>query len=113
MVMGRDPGAQRQPGAPGTLIVPPLAGWVLSRFVELNLPETLRDNATSAGMRPVAWFVLNYAASDEAEGKPQYLMAGNHGASGGPGGDAQSCDFNSLRVYTWGATRHRYETAFV
>jgi hypothetical protein len=112
MVMGRDPAAQRQPGAPGALIVPPLAGWVLSRFVELDMPETLRDYATSAGMRPVAWFVLNYASSEEGGSKPQYLMAGNHGASGGSG-DAQPCDFNSLRVYTWGVTRHRYETAFV
>jgi hypothetical protein len=112
MVMGRDPAAQLRSGGVGVLKVPPLAGWVLSRFVELDLPETLRDYATSAGMHPVAWFVLNYASSDEAGGKPQYLMAGNHGASGG-GGDAQPCDFNSLRIYTWGATRHRYETAFV
>ena len=117
LVMGREP-AQRQPGA-GAQALPPLAGWVLARFVELDLPETLRDYATSAGMRPVAWFVLNYASDpDSAEGKPQYLMAGNHGTQFGQlnglaGVNAQSCDFNSLRVYTWGAARHRYETAFV
>jgi hypothetical protein len=113
MVMGRDP-AQRQAGAADARTVPPVAGWVLARFVELDLPETLRDYATSAGMRPVAWFVLNYAASGEeageSGGKPQYLMAGNHGVSGG---EALPCDFNSLRVYTWGAARRRYETAFV
>jgi hypothetical protein len=108
MVMGRDP-AQRQSGGPGAQKIPPLAGWVLARFIELDLPETLRDYATSAGMRPVAWFVLNYV-SDDAEGKPQYLMAGNHGGSGG---ESEACDFNSLRVYTYGATRRRYETAYV
>jgi hypothetical protein len=107
MVMGRDP-SQRQSGAADPQAVPPIAGWVIARFVELDLPETLRDYATSAGMRPVAWFVLNYAASDDSGGKPQYLMAGNHGV-----GEGRTCDFNSLRVYTWGAMRHRYETAFV
>ncbi|MFZ0820817.1 MAG: hypothetical protein WAM91_12165 [Candidatus Acidiferrales bacterium] len=119
LVMGRAP-TQRQ--SAGALAVPPLAGWVIARFVELDLPETLRDYATSAGMRPVAWFVLNYASDpDIAGGKPQYLMAGNHSGPGvgfgGPNGiagmDSQTCDFNSLRVYTWGEKRHRYETAFV
>ncbi len=113
LVMGRAP-AQRESGAPGSQTVPALAGWVLARFIELDLPETLRDYATSAGMRPVAWFVLNYVSDPDApEGKPQYLMAGNHGGSGGGGEDAQPCDFNSLRVYTYGSARRRYETAFV
>jgi hypothetical protein len=108
MVMGRDP-EQRQSGAAGAQKIPPLAGWVLARFVELDLPETLHDYATTAGMRPVAWFVLNYV-SDDADGKPQYLMAGNHGGSNE---ETQSCDFNSLRVYTYGSARKRYETAYV
>ncbi len=107
MVMGRDP-AQRQSGAPAAQAIPPLAGWVLSRYVALDLPETLRDYASTSGMRPVAWFVLNYVSdADTAEGRPQYLMAGNKG------GEGQACDFNSLRVYTWGEKRRRYETAFV
>jgi hypothetical protein len=108
MVMGRDP-MQRQSGPAGAQKIPPLAGWVLARFIELDMPETLRDYATTAGMRPVAWFVLNYV-SDEAEGKAQYLMAGNHG---GFGVEGESCDFNSLRVYTYGSVRKRYETAYV
>ncbi len=108
LVMGRA-SSQPQPGAPGAQYLPPLAGWVLARFVELDLPETLRDYATSAGMRPVAWFVLNYVSDqDDVGGKPQYLMAGNHNV-----GEGESCDFNSLRVYTWGEKRHRYETAYV
>ncbi len=105
LVMGRAL-AQRPSGAAGTQTIPPLAGWVLARFIDLDLPETLRDYATSAGMRPVAWFVLNYA-SDDSGARPQYLVAGHHG------GEGQPCDFSLLRVYTWGAARHRYETAFV
>lgn len=86
--------------------VPPLAGWVLGRFIDLDLPETVRDYATSAGMRPVAWFVLNRVASPSGE-RPQFLVAGEHG------GEGQPCDFSLLRVYTWGAARERYETAFI
>jgi len=39
--------------------------------------------------------------------KPQFLVAGVQGP------DGQSCDFTLLRVYTWGAERRRYETAYV
>jgi hypothetical protein len=50
--------------------------------------------------------VLNKVPSDGGE-RPQYLVAGAHG------GEGQPCDFMSLRVYTWGAARQRYETAYV
>jgi hypothetical protein len=84
-----------------------LAGWLLGRFVELDVPSPLPDYATSAGMRIVAWSELNRVPS--ASGKPmaQYLLLGTHGPEGQP------CDFTSLRVYTWGKQRGRYETAFV
>ncbi len=84
-----------------------LAGWLLGRFVELDVPSPLPDYATSAGMRIVAWTELNRVPS--ASGKPmaQYLLLGTHGPEGQP------CDFTSLRVYTWGKQRDRYETAFV
>ena len=84
-----------------------LAGWLLGRFVELDVPSPLPDYATSAGMRIVAWSELNRVPS--ASGKPmaQYLLLGTHGPEGQP------CDFTSLRVYTWGKQRDRYETAFV
>ena len=84
-----------------------LAGWLLGRFVELDVPSPLPDYATSAGMRIVAWNELNRVPS--ASGKPmaQYLLLGIHGPEGQP------CDFTSLRVYTWGKQRDRYETAFV
>lgn len=105
LVTGND-AQQDAGGSASRQRVPPVAGWVLGRFIELDLPQTLRDYATSAGMRPVAWFVLNHVASAGGE-KPQYLVAGTHG------GEGQACDFTLIRVYTWGAARERYETAFV
>jgi hypothetical protein len=54
----------------------------------------------------VAWVELNRVL-DEGEPRPQYLVAGARG------GEGQPCDFTLLRVYTWGLTRHRYETAYV
>jgi hypothetical protein len=84
----------------------PIAGWVLARFVELDPPAPIGDYATSAALRVVAWMALNKVPSDGGE-RPQYLVAGAHG------GEGQPCDFTALRVYTWGAARQRYETAYV
>jgi hypothetical protein len=84
-----------------------IAGWVVARFVQLDLPSPLPDYASSAGLRVAAWFELNQVA-DPAEGlKPQYILFGTHG----PEGDV--CDFTTMRAYTWGIKRERYETAFV
>ena len=85
----------------------PIAGWVLARFIELNLPGPVRDYASSADMRVVAWFELNRVPDGSGGESPQYLVAGSRG------GEGQSCDFTMLRVYTWGAVRKRYETAYV
>lgn len=81
-----------------------VAGWVLGRFVEPDLPGPLRDYA--AGIRFLAWFELNRVPSEEGE-KPQYLAVGTTGPEGQP------CDFTLLRFYTWNSARHRYETAYV
>jgi hypothetical protein len=104
LVTGNDP-SQQPAGAPGAA-VPQLAGWVLARFIELSLPSTLRDYATSSGMHPVAWFVLNRIQTSQGE-RSQYLVAGTMG------GEGQSCDFSLIRVYTWGGGRSRYETAYI
>jgi hypothetical protein len=104
LVTGNDP-SQQPAGAPGAA-VPQLAGWVLARFVELSLPSTLRDYATSSGMHPVAWFVLNRIQTSQGD-RAQYLVAGTMG------GEGQSCDFSLIRVYTWGGGKSRYETAYV
>jgi hypothetical protein len=84
----------------------PIAGWILGRFVALDPPQPIPDYSTSAGMRVVAWALLGTVPDTDGE-KPQYLVAGTHG------GEGQLCDFTSLRVYTWGGTRRRYETAYV
>jgi hypothetical protein len=84
----------------------PIAGWVLARFIELDPPATVADNASSAGLRIAAWMVLN-SVTDAAGSHPQYLLAGAHG------GEGQPCDFTALRVYTWSSPRARYETAYV
>ena len=90
---------------PGDQTVP-VAGWVVARFVELDLPDPVREGAASANIRPVAWFELNRVPAPSGD-KPQYLLAGTRGPEGHP------CDFTALRVYTWNARRSRYETAFI
>jgi len=84
----------------------PIAGWIIGRFVELDLPDTVREGTASANVRPVAWFELN-RVSDIAGAKPQYLVAGTRGP------DSQSCDFTNIRVYTWNLKKTRYETAYI
>jgi hypothetical protein len=85
----------------------PVAGWVLARFVELDLPDPVKDYASSADLHVVAWFELNRVPDGSGGEVPQYLVAGSHGGEGG------SCDFTMLRVYTWSTARKRYETAYV
>ena len=111
-----------------------IAGWVLRRFVRYDIPPELMEYSTQ--YRFVAWFELSTAPAGEPEPlrksaplrkgneapgppetarqaaaapaeKPQFLVAGVQGPEGQP------CDFTLIRVYTWGAARQRYETAFV
>jgi hypothetical protein len=84
----------------------PIAGWVVARFVELDLPDAVREGIASANVRTVAWFELSRVADASGE-KIQYLVAGSRGPEGQP------CDFTTLRVYTWDAKKSRYETAFI
>jgi hypothetical protein len=91
--------------APGDQTLP-IAGWVIARFIELDLPDPVRDGTSSANIRTIAWFELN-RVSDPAGDKAQYLVAAARGSEGQP------CDFTTLRVYTWNPKRERYETAFI
>jgi hypothetical protein len=107
----RPPGDSTSRAAETTTTAPgdqtlPIAGWVIARFIELDLPEAVRDGASSANIRPVAWFELN-RISDPAGDRAQYLVAAARGSEGQP------CDFTTLRVYTWNLKKERYETAFI
>jgi hypothetical protein len=84
----------------------PIAGWVVARFVSLDVPDTVREGTNAANVRPIAWFELN-RVKDDGGGHPQYLVAGTKGPEGQP------CDFTNLRVYTWNPKKSRYETAFL
>ena len=103
-------GTVRNP-AVGSAIQPgdqtiPIAGWVVARFISLDLPDPVRDGASSANLRPIAWFELNRVTDAEGD-HPQYLVAAVHGPEGLP------CDFTALRVYTWNSRKSRYETAYI
>jgi Bacterial SH3 domain len=84
----------------------PIAGWVVARFIALDLPDVVREGTSAANVRPVAWFELNRVTDDKGD-HPQYLVAGTRSAEGQP------CDFTTMRVYTWNAKKSRYETAFI
>lgn len=96
------PPATTQPGDQSV----PIAGWVIARFLELDVPDAVREGANAANLRPIAWFELNQV-DDPSGKKAQYLLAATRGSEG------QSCDFTALRVYTWNAKKSRYETAFI
>ena len=102
-------GPQTVPGdsGPAAASASPIAGWVLARFIEFDLPGPVKDYASSADLHVVAWFELNRVPDGTGGEAPQYLVAGSRG------GEGQPCDFTMLRVYTWGAARKRYETAYI
>jgi Bacterial SH3 domain len=83
-----------------------VAGWILGRFVDLDVPAPLPDYADAAGMRIVAWNELNDVPDGAGGTKPQYLLLGARGPEGQP------CDFTTMRAYTWSKKQEQYETAF-
>jgi hypothetical protein len=110
---GQPPESPARPGAPAReawyLVrvnspagLPVLAGWVLGRFVELDIPEALSMYAQGTNL--VAWVVLD-TVEDGGQQVPQYLVADRVGT--------QEVDFNHLRVFTWWTKYHRYATAYV
>jgi hypothetical protein len=77
------------------------AGWVLGRFVSLDIPQPLGAYAQSSNI--VAWLVLN-TVTDEGRQVPQYLAADRTGN--------QDVDFTHIRVFTWWVKNHHYVTAY-
>lgn len=90
---------------PGDQAVP-IAGWVVARFIALDLPDPVSAGTSAANVRTVAWFELNRVTDDTGD-HPQYLVAGTRSPEGQP------CDFTTLRVYTWNPKKTRYETAYI
>jgi Bacterial SH3 domain len=84
----------------------PIAGWVVGRFISLDLPDPVQVGTSAANVRPIAWFVLN-TVTDGTGTHPQYLVAGTRS------GEGQACDFSTLRVFTWNPKKSRYETAYI
>jgi SH3-like domain-containing protein len=82
-------------------------GWVLARMVDVDVPLDIAQYAE--GQRFVAFFVLDQVADSEKGVQkqiPQYLcvLTEPH--------DGLSYDFDQVRVFTWNARKHRYETAY-
>ena len=83
------------------------AGWVLARMVDVDVPLEIAQYAE--GQRFVAFFLLNEVQDDDKGVQrtvPQYLcvLTDPH--------DGASYDFDQVRVFTWNARKHRYETAY-
>jgi uncharacterized protein YgiM (DUF1202 family) len=82
-------------------------GWVLARMVDVDVPLEIAQYAE--GQRFVAFFALN-EVQDNDQGVlkqvPQYLCLLTEPHDGEP------YDFDQVRVFTWNARRHRYETAY-
>ena len=82
-------------------------GWVLARMVDVDVPLDIAQYAE--GQRFVAFFVLDQVPDDEKgvqKQVPQYLCVLTDPHDGLP------YDFDQIRVFTWNARKHRYETAY-
>lgn len=78
------------------------AGWVLGRFVTLDIPEDLAPYAQGSNM--VAWVVVK-TVQDNGRSVPEYLAADRMGT--------QEADFSHIRVFTWWPKNQKYVTAYV
>jgi SH3-like domain-containing protein len=82
-------------------------GWVLERMVDVDVPLDVAQYAE--GQRFVAFFVLDEVLDDDKgvqKQVPQYLCVLTDPHDGLP------FDFDQIRVFTWNARKHRYETAY-
>jgi hypothetical protein len=82
-------------------------GWVLARMIDVDVPLEVAQYAE--GQRFVAFFVLNQVQDNDKgiqKSVSQYLCVVTHPHDGLP------FDFDQIRVFTWNAKKHRYETAY-
>ncbi len=78
-------------------------GWVLERMVDVDAPLEIAQYAE--GQRLVAFFKLDEVPDGDKK-VPQYLTLLTEPRDGSP------YDYDQLRVFTWNARKHRYETAY-
>ncbi len=78
-------------------------GWALGRMIDVDVPLEIAQYAE--GQRIVASFVLS-EVQDSDKKVPQYLVLLNENK------DGQPTDYNLIKVFTWNAKKHRYETAY-
>lgn len=83
-------------------------GWMLSRDLDVNVPESVAQYAESERM--VGAYVLRMVTDPDSgmqNGQvPEYLTVLT------PYKDGLPYDFDQVRVFTWDTHRHRYGTAF-
>lgn len=124
--------AEKQPGAPVAKVIPSKpakagknpagpamedwwlvrdelgrAGWVLSRMVDVDAPLDIAQYAE--GQRFVAFFALDEVPDNDKgvqKAVPEYLCLLTEPHDGAP------YDYDQVRVFTWNARKHRYETAY-
>jgi uncharacterized protein YgiM (DUF1202 family) len=83
------------------------SGWVLARMIDVDAPIDIAQYAE--GQRFVAFFPLDEVPDNDKgvqKQVPEYLcvLTDPH--------DGSSYDYDQVRVFTWNARKHRYETAY-
>src|SRR5262245_46751899 len=79
-------------------------GWLLSSFVEFDVPEGIAPYTEEYVYSAVK--ILNQVA-DPVAGTIRWYVVGERKPGTGP-----NLDFEGIRVFTWNSGRQRYETAF-
>jgi SH3-like domain-containing protein len=78
-------------------------GWVISRMIDIDVPVDIAQYAE--GQRITGYFILSKIPDGDKQ-VPQYLVLTTEPKDGLP------YDYDSIRVFSWDAKRHRYETAY-
>jgi hypothetical protein len=88
------------------------AGWMLASRMDVDVPDEIAQYAE--GQRIIGAYMLNKVPDENVDKngqsvtteKPEFVTVLSPPKAGLP------FDFDQVRVFTWSAKRHRYETAF-